>query len=610
MAKMFPKAFRKDEALSAAEEKLFRLFESALPDPYVVFHSRSFHAMRQRGSMPDGINDREIDFLVAHPQLGILIIESKGGGIQIDGDSDQWWSVDRMGARHQIKNPFRQAKDAAYDLFRLLRDDPEMGKFYISFGYVAALPDSEIRGDLGLTLPRAALLDRTDLRPDRVEKALERAFQHYHRADAKPLGKDGLQTLARKLAPNHYLRSRLASDFEDESARIKELTDQQFEALSEILSGKKRYLVTGCAGSGKTLIALEIAAQLAEAGKQVLYTCFNTNLSLWLNKTMTRPPNLTISTFHMLCRDLCLKVGRALEHTPAMEAAGVSASDYYEGVMPNALRMAVDQLDVRYDAILVDEGQDFKQTFWSPLFALLRDPAEGMFYIFCDDNQRIYSHDALPFTEPSHHLRKNLRNTFEIGDLVGKYHHGSSAYLAAGPRTNRQIEIIPLTGEDKSRAMDRELERVLRLLFNEGVRNTDLVILTPLRSRSHWADGKRVGEYRIVRGLEPADGKPAQPADPKAITVETIHSFKGLERSVVILTELERARYTLGETKDRGAADAVKKVSPTMAALSIQELMDIEKPNDFTRLHHLLYVALSRARNHLIVLGDLPQARP
>ena len=45
----------------------------------------------------------------------------------------------------------------------------------------------------------------------------------------------------------------------------------------------------------------------------------------------------------------------------------------------------------RYDALIVDEAQDFHPDWWVPLQLLLEDPDEGSLYVFYDDNQRIFA---------------------------------------------------------------------------------------------------------------------------------------------------------------------------------------------------------------------------
>jgi hypothetical protein len=50
---------------------------SKLGDPFLVFHSVKWQVRRKSGFVQDG----EVDFLVIHPSMGILVIEVKGGGI-------------------------------------------------------------------------------------------------------------------------------------------------------------------------------------------------------------------------------------------------------------------------------------------------------------------------------------------------------------------------------------------------------------------------------------------------------------------------------------------------------------------------------------------------
>jgi superfamily I DNA/RNA helicase len=58
--------------------------------------------------------------------------------------------------------------------------------------------------------------------------------------------------------------------------------------------------------------------------------------------------------------------------------------------LPEYLGEAVDRLGPRFDALVVDEAQDFGESWWLPLQMLLRDPDHGVIYVFYDDNQAIY----------------------------------------------------------------------------------------------------------------------------------------------------------------------------------------------------------------------------
>jgi len=62
---------------------------------------------------------------------------------------------------------------------------------------------------------------------------------------------------------------------------------------------------------------------------------------------------------------------------------------------PDMLLEAVIERGGQYDAIIVDEGQDFQEP-GGTLFSLLYDQETGIFYIFFDSNQNIYHrHKAL-----------------------------------------------------------------------------------------------------------------------------------------------------------------------------------------------------------------------
>lgn len=548
MAQMYPSRFDQNTS-SPAEKRLFPVLQAHLSDDYTVFHGPALQVTRKSG----GVDDREIDFLVAHPRYGLLAIEVKGGQITIDGTTKQWF----QNGKRLKKSPIQQIKQATYDLHSYLQNEPSTSRFNYPTWYAVCFPDVDVTGDLAPDAPREIILDKRDVNASSITSAIEAIYRHYQRAGAVGPSPIGITALVKKLAPSHVLRSLLSKDFESEDEQIKALTEEQYEVLDE-LRRTSRLLVTGCAGSGKTLLAIEKVRRLIDQGQEVLFTCYNRQLAQWLQQLIPKHPHLRLTTFHSLCMELCKQAGRELgEYDKKLLGANITSDDYYNGVFPNALHDAVDKIETRFDAIIVDEGQDFHRTYWSPLLSLLRNPEAGTFYIFSDENQRLYSRDELPFTQPTRHLSKNLRSTREIGEVVGRYHTGESRYKAAGPVADRDIEIID---PNQFKSLEHGLEIVLDRLAAQGVKPSQIIILTPLNEKSRWKDGAKAGKYILVRdsfveGLQ--------------IRVDTVYAFKGLERPVVILAEIDR---------------------PTP-----------------TEIDSLLYVALSRARNHLVVLGKLPE---
>src|SRR5262249_55031294 len=101
MARMIPVDNRL--AASGAERKVFRALHDGLSDGWTVLQSVSW-LQRRPG---DAASDGEADFVLVHPALGGLILEVKGGEIRFDSATGCWFSRDRRGVAHEIKDPFR-----------------------------------------------------------------------------------------------------------------------------------------------------------------------------------------------------------------------------------------------------------------------------------------------------------------------------------------------------------------------------------------------------------------------------------------------------------------------------------------------------------------------
>jgi hypothetical protein len=223
---------------------------------------------------------------------------------------------------------------------------------------------------------------------------------------------------------------------------------------------------------------------------------------------------------------------------------------------------AVDKLGTQFDAIVVDEGQDFYDNWWLPLQCLLHDPDQGILYVFFDDNQNIYHGTKnIPLEAAPFPLTHNCRNTQSIHRQILRFYRSDIMPTAMGPQ-GRQVERHTYTN---SADLKRLLRQTLhRLIMGEGVPAWDIVVLTPKsQERSHlWSFGS-LGHFRLVDTPTDASGE---------VYCTTVHKFKGLESPIVILAEIDN--------------------------------------DQLWNLPTILYVGCSRARNHLILLtvADLSNA--
>lgn len=545
MAKMYPDQLD-PTADSRAEKELYPLFRDQLPDTYHVFHSVAWQSRSGRRGARDG----EADFVIAHPNQGILVTEAKSGTIRYDGRRGKWYQNN-----HEMgKSPLDQARGAVHHLIKntLQEEDPYWRQLQLVFGHAVAFPDVVAPDkDLLLEAPRPILLDKRNLQ--NLHGWVENAFAHYRgqrRTDR--ISNYGMDKLIDLLAPVRELRSLLGVDIAGEAVEFVRLRERQYRIL-DFLRDTPRAAIAGCAGSGKTMLAAEKARRLAERGWKVLLSCYNRNLAEFLadDYLTERPDTLTIGNFHSIALDLVRRSGQRAKKNFSSDA---ERSRYFARELPEQLVEAVDLLGPQYDAIVVDEAQDFQDEWWTPLQFLLNDPDEGTFYLFYDDNQNIYGGEqriknlAHPFP-----LTENCRNTRQIHQQLLPFYKSDTDIVALGP-PGREVELITYTSP---REMAETLRQTLHRLVNEQeVSPKDIVVLTPRSAdRSHLTQVGRLGNFYLTRNWE---------IDYDEIYYTTIHSFKGLESPVIIMTELDE------ETRR-----------------SVDEL---------------LYIGCSRARHHLVVL--------
>lgn len=162
-----------------------------------------------------------------------------------------------------------------------------------------------------------------------------------------------------------------------------ELTDQQ-KQRSTPKPGHRR--MKGAAGSGKTLVIAHRAAKLAEENQKVLVITYNRNLWYFIRKMVDKSPynfqwsNITFRHFHGFCNDI---INEFLIPRP-------SKIDDIVAVLDKELENKnIDEF--KFDAILIDEGQDYSWEWYNFLSKFLKERNE--LFLVCDEKQNIYDRE-------------------------------------------------------------------------------------------------------------------------------------------------------------------------------------------------------------------------
>ncbi len=339
MAQLLP-AVLDANTKSSAERRLYEACARELDDDWMVFHHVKWIGYDDRGQPCDG----ETDFVIAHPHLGILVIEVKGGRIRFDETTGHYVSIDRDGDDHDIGDPFEKAVEDKHTLVAKLRSTSHFPHRRIVFGHMVAFSDAVVEADwLRPNAPRDIIIDALDLvsLDERMRGAM--AFWRGERPRDTPPGRDGIQSLVRLLGQSREIRHPLLAEKARADQRaIVDLTERQFHYL-RFLSGQRRAAIAGCAGSGKTFLAVEKARSLSEdEGLKVLLTCYNRALADHLGDQLGYRKLFDVFNFHQLCFHWARKAGNPLTYQKN------SPDEYFVHVLPNVLLEAIDQLGLPY----------------------------------------------------------------------------------------------------------------------------------------------------------------------------------------------------------------------------------------------------------------------
>ena len=581
MAEMIPD--RLPGGASAGERKVFRLLQQ-LPDDVIVYYEPV-------------VAERYPDFIVIIPTVGLLVIEVKGWYpahiVQADITNV---TINARGQRELCRHPIRQARDYKLRLMDTARhhgetaallqqDGAHAGKFIFPFGHLAILNNCtrqqlEERG-LSEVFPANKVFARDELEALSPAETIDRL-----RSACDPwwpfgrLGEHQISALRSVIHPEIVISPPVqAAAPEPPSLKVLDLR-QERNARS---LGDGHRIVYGVAGSGKTVILIARARLVAEhPEKQALILCFNRALAEYFQRLFADTDNVACLNFH---RWGSQKNGVFFNRNEDEEAFGKRLLQRLQHGEGDAHR---------YDAVFIDEAQDFSRSWFLCAKLALKEPDDGDLLIVGDGSQSLYRRLGFTWMEAGVHaqgrtinkrfdLDRNYRNTREILKVAAEFvsagagqddPESSLQIIRPDPDIALRSGPVPemLAAPDVDGELRIAIEKILAWMEN-GLKPSEIAVL--YRANSHpakWVERltSRLSQRTAVCWPQDRNGSFANPS---GVCITTMHAAKGLQWRAVLVMRSDMVPFMA----DAGADEAE------------QERLE----------RGLMYVAMTRAEERL-----------
>jgi DNA polymerase III delta prime subunit len=355
---------------------------------------------------PD-LDNKEPDFVLYNRDCGIVIFEVKDWALEQIIEADPKTFKLRIKGKVETRaNPIQQAVGYMHDLMDILKSDgrlisnnpAHLGKPIIPISYGVVFTNINkheymLNGFHQIIATNKAffwddLHPQSEICQDPSGNCFDRIFNKMF-PPLFPFKLSGMEMdhLKQLIFPSVRVEipERSPNPYPVRSSRLKSLDNHQ-EAIARKFENGHRIL-SGPSGCGKTLVLVHKAEYLLKYNpniKTILFVCFNVTLVNYIKRLLSNKGlplgenGIHVIHYYQLCADI-------LGEDVAFEKEN---TDYYELISQTALEK-LETSKISYDAILVDEGQDFSADMLKVLTGVL-NPKTNNLTLALDENQNLY----------------------------------------------------------------------------------------------------------------------------------------------------------------------------------------------------------------------------
>jgi hypothetical protein len=495
-----------------AELRTLHTLQSGLPPAYTVFHS--VHWSRDAAYHT---TFGEADFIIVNQSGEVVVVEQKSGALDETADG----LIKRYSdGQKNVATQIHRTLDGIRDQFK------RQSGHNIVLDYLIYCSDHRLRDLNAVGLSASRIVDARDASrlTDRITSIL---------APGSPT--DHAKRVLRFFENKFYLVPDIHAHVAAGERAMVRLSGGLAETLSAIEMKPLRLRVRGTAGCGKSMVAGRFAERAAAAGKRVLLVCFNRPLAERLK--MTVPQGAHVDTFYGLMDRFLKSHG----HTLAYERMGEPS--FWEDVQERVIGETIGP-EWKFDALIVDEGQDFEPQ-WSEILRLFLKPDADLLWLE-DPDQAIRldrinnsSSEAAYEKLASNFIGFRAQANYRSPESIARYIQRVLPFdfLPSNPLPGLGVGVATYkeAGEQSKR-----VAAIVTDLVRTGFRHSDIVILSMRGlARATFAQEKRVGAFTLSRPTGGYDLLGNQLFENGQLRFDTVYRFKGQQAPAIILTDVD-----------------------------------------------------------------------
>jgi len=591
---------------------------------------------------------RPPDILLCHPDVGLLVIEVKGFPLDVIQGIEAGSLFIRQEGWNRPINPLRQAEETMFDIEDAVKRKVRMRQALPLCNFMVAFPnisesDWSAKGH-DRSLPGGQLffkehVESTQRLKQRVSMLVRESLSHSHKET--PLTIDQVSAIKEVFGdsavinenrpPRAWIEERKLGAYVDEMAALDKYPSSEQQELSRLdVEGHPR-LIRGVAGSGKTVVLTNMVARLVNrktsqpddmfsgsADKpRIAVVCFNRALIPFIQRkirdsfkqqTLEALPADTVLITHYnnlfwhLIKNEGVPVGYIRVKGPGGVADGAQRATIYRERFRQFATQHREWYDATlFDAIFVDEGQDFTPEEYQLLLDLIRThprTGEKTLVIFYDDAQNLYARPRPNWKQigidvqrgdRARVMKECFRNTREIVELAFNVLLGSQSPpdMRVQTRTYADVNYLkqwglveeygdhlrvrfaertfrkPTIHKFSSRSQEKQwiASEVARLVDEEQVRPEDILVLFHRKEDFEDLPTIVTAKSALIKGFVQPYGESPDRDDyifrEGHLTISTTYGAKGYDAQIVFLVGADlfgpenegRASFYVGATR-------------------------------------------------------------